>query len=330
MFLRARLLFVLLTALAVSSTSQVLTNQSNRRPGSTGTVMGSVRTVDDKAVADARVELRDGMTGTVITSGYTNVSGGFEFQSVPSGSYEIVASSGMEEVRDRLNVQNDTANVNLRMPRMGAATGDGKDTVSVQQLKVPEKARNENKKAQEAMQKKDVDSAWKHVNKALTIAPGFAAGLTTRALLELDARKVDEAIADLETAVKNDAGYGLSFLVLGAAYNQMQHFDDAIRTLDHGVALMPNNWQGYFELGKAYLGKNDLSNAQKQLDRCAQRAPAEYAPLHLVRANLALSLKDYPAAMSELEAFLTREPNSPSADSARKALGEVKAFLAKK
>jgi hypothetical protein len=34
--------------------------------------------------------------------------------------------------------------------------------------------------------------------------------------------------------------------------------------------------------------------------------------------------------MSELEAFLTREPNSPSADSARKALGEVKAFLAKK
>lgn len=330
MFLRARLLFVLLTALAVSSTSQVLTNQSNRRPGSTGTVMGSVRTVDDKAVADARVELRDGMTGTVITSGYTNVSGGFEFQSVPSGSYEIVASSGMEEVRDRLNVQNDTANVNLRMPRMGAATGDGKDTVSVQQLKVPEKARNENKKAQEAMQKKDVDSAWKHVNKALTIAPGFAAGLTTRALLELDARKVDEAIADLETAVKNDAGYGLSFLVLGAAYNQMQHFDDAIRTLDHGVALMPNNWQGYFELGKAYLGKNDLPNAQKQLDRCAQRAPAEYAPLHLVRANLALSLKDYPAAMSELEAFLTREPNSPSADSARKALGEVKAFLAKK
>jgi tetratricopeptide (TPR) repeat protein len=197
-------------------------------------------------------------------------------------------------------------------------------------LKVPEKARDENKKAREAMQKRDVAGAWKHVNKALQITPQFAAALTTRALLELDDNKSDSAIADLEQAVKLDAGYGLSFLVLGAAYNQRLHFDDAIRALDHGVALMPNYWQAYFELGKSYLGKNDLPHAKEQLDRCSQQAPPDYAPLHLVRANLDLAMKDYPAAMTELEAYLDRDPNSPSADQARKALGQVKAFLAKK
>jgi predicted Zn-dependent protease len=331
MFLRAPLLFLVIGCLALPAASQVLSPQSTRRAGALGTVTGSVRTADGKPIADARVELRDGMTGSVAASGYTNYGGTFEFQNIAGGNYEVVVSSGVDEARDRVSVQGDVANVNLRLAQLASDNTSGKDgTISVAQLKVPEKARDENKKAREAMQKRDVAGAWKHVNKALQITPQFAAALTTRALLELDDNKSDSAIADLEQAVKLDAGYGLSFLVLGAAYNQRLHFDDAIRALDHGVALMPNYWQAYFELGKSYLGKNDLPHAKEQLDRCSQQAPPDYAPLHLVRANLDLAMKDYPAAMTELEAYLDRDPNSPSADQARKALGQVKAFLAKK
>jgi Putative Zn-dependent protease, contains TPR repeats len=259
MFLRAPLLFLVIGSLALPAASQMLSPQSTRRAGALGTVTGSVRTADGKPIADARVELRDGMTGSVAASGYTNYGGTFEFQNIAGGNYEVVVSSGLDEARDRVSVQNDVANVNLRLGQLASDNTSRKDgTISVAQLKVPEKARDENKKAREAMQKHDVAGAWKHVNKALQITPQFAAALTTRALLELDDNKSDSAIADLEQAVKLDAGYGLSFLVLGAAYNQRLHFDDAIRALDHGVALMPNYWQGYFELGKSYLGKNDL------------------------------------------------------------------------
>ena len=332
MFLRAPLLLLLIGSLALPAASQIIAPQSTRRAGAAGTVTGSVRTTDDKPVSDARVELRDGTNGSVAASGYTNFAGGFEFPNIPTGSYEVVVSSGLDEAREHVSVQNDLATVSLHLARVTSAdrTAGNNSTVSVAQLKVPEKAREENKKAQEAMQKKDVAAAWKHVTKALEITPKFAGALTTRALLELDGDKLDAAVADLENAVKLDAGYGLSFLVLGAAYNQMQHFDDAIRALDHGVALMPNYWQGYFELAKAYLGKNDLQHAREQLDRCSQQAPAEYAPLHLVKANLDLAIHDYPAAMTELEAYLDREPNSANSERARKALVEVKAFLAKK
>ena len=332
MFLRAPLLFLLIGSLALPAASQAIGPQSTRRTSLTASLSGTVRTADDKPVPDARVELREATTGSVAASGYTNFGGGFEFSNVVAGSYEIVASSGLDEARERVSVQTDLSTVNLRLMRVASADGSAgnNSTVSVAQLKVPEKAREENKKAQEAMQKRDVANAWKHVNKALQITPQFTGGLTTRALLELDESKVDAAIADLENAVKLDAGYGLSFLVLGAAYNQQRHFDDAIRALDHGVALMPNYWQGYYELAKAYLGKSDLAHAREQLDRCSQQAPASYAPLHLVKANLDLATHDYPAAMAELEAYLDREPNSPNSNEARKALGQVKAFLAKK
>lgn len=332
MFLRVPLLFVLIGSLALPAASQIIRPQSGRRVDAAGTVSGTVRTTDDKPVADARVELRDATTGAAAASGYTNQAGGFEFPNVASGNYEVVVSSGLDEARDHVAVSSDVATVNLHLTRLTSddRSAGNNSTVSVAQLKVPEKARDENKKAQEAMRKRDVAAAWKHVSKALEITPQFAGGLTTRALLELDQDKPDAAIADLENAVKLDAGYGLSFLVLGAAYNQLRHFDDAIRALDHGVALMTNYWQGYFELAKSYLGKNDLSHAREQLDRCSQQAPADYAPLHLVKANLDLAIHDYPAAMTELEAYLDREPNSPNSEGARKALGEVKAFLAKK
>ena len=328
MFSRVPLLFVLIGCLALPSVSQTLGPQGNRR-GASGTLSGSVRTIDGKPVADARVEVHDA-TGAAVTSGYTSYNGSFEFQNIATGTYEVVATSGMDEARESVMVQSDMASVSLRMPRVASAGAGGGDTVSVAQLKVPQKAQDENKKARESLQKHDLASAWKHVNKALEITPAFAAALTTRGLLELDEGKNDAAIADLEKAVESDAGYGLSFLVLGASYNHLSRFDDAIRALDHGVALMPNNWQGYFELAKAYLGKNNLPAAQKQLDSCSQRAPSDYAPLHLVKANLDLALKNYAEAMSELEAYLDREPNSPQSESARKTLGQVKAFLAKK
>jgi tetratricopeptide (TPR) repeat protein len=82
-------------------------------------------------------------------------------------------------------------------------------------------------------------------------------------------------------------------------------------------------------LGKAYLGKSDLARAHEQLDHCQRYAPPSYAPLHLVRANLELALKNYPAAMAELEAYLDREPTGENSERVRKTLGEVKTFLSK-
>src|SRR5262250_2372279 len=69
-----------------------------------GSVTGTIRTAKGSPAADARVEIHNAKTGELFTSGYTNAQGAFEFANVPNGVYELVASSGLSEVRETVNV----------------------------------------------------------------------------------------------------------------------------------------------------------------------------------------------------------------------------------
>ncbi len=323
--LAVSLLILLVSSCAAAQRGTATTSQN-------GVLTGSVHTFDDSAVGDARVELRQMNTGSVVASTYSSMDGSFEFRNLADGSYEVVVTSGLSQTAEMAQVHDGTSSVTLRLPAVARGQADAGDhnTVSVQQMKVPGKARDELKKAQKAAQKADTAEANKHVQRALELYPKFAEALTLRALLHLDAEHSHDAVADLESAIEADNNYALAYLVLGTAYNIESRFDDAIRVLDRGVSLSPNSWQGYFELAKAYVAKQDLPAATRQINKAGELAPKEYGPVHLIRANIYLKLKNYPEAMSELEAYLERDPNSPNAVTARQTLEQVKAFVATK
>jgi tetratricopeptide (TPR) repeat protein len=108
-----------------------------------------------------------------------------------------------------------------------------------------------------------------------------------------------------------------------------KRFDDALRSSDRGVALLPTAWQGYFEMAKSYLGKADYAHAMQQIDRAIPLAPADFAPVHLVKAHALLALKSYAAAMGELQAFLDHAPkNDPNTAQAMAMMDQAKAFIA--
>jgi predicted Zn-dependent protease len=330
MFLRASVSLLLFLNFSIACAAQ---SSSHRSAFVTnGSISGAVRTVDDHAVPNARVELRSVINGPIVQAGYTSFNGSFEFQSVPGGSYEVMVTDGFSQTIERVQLQSDVATLTLRVPARGgaASTAGDRNTVSVAQMKVSGKARDLMRKAQKAMAKHDFAESLAQVQKALEICPDFAEALTLRALLKLDANKVADALPDLEYAVQVDRGYATAFLVLGAAYNMVARFDDAIRIVDRGVSLSPNSWQGYFELGKAYIGKLNYDAALGQLNKAADLAPKEYAPLHLARANVYLAMKNYPAGIVEIEKFLQTDPQGPDSARARQALEKVRAFVAQK
>jgi len=319
---RTSLLVVLLLA-SIVSFSQI-------RNDLTGSVTGTIRTAKGTPVADARIELHNAKTGQLFTSGYTNAQGAFEFANVPNGVYELVAASGLSEVRETLNVPSPPGlNLIIADASQGADAVPGDKTVSVAQFKVPGKARDLLKKAQAAANKNKPEDVNKYLTRALEIYPQFAEALTFRGILKLDANQVPAAIEDLEKAVHYDAGAPMSYLVLGAAYNLAERFDDALRMSDHGVALMPSAWQGYFEMAKSYVGKADYPRAIQQIDKAISFAPKDFAPVHLVKAHALLALKNYSEAMGELQAFLERAPkNDPNTAQAMAMLDQAKAFTA--
>lgn len=294
-----------------------------------GAITGTVHDMQNNPLKDVRVELTDG-SGVVLNSAYTNSSGNFEFSRVASGSYTVVATAGLQQTSERVEASGWSNTVFIRMP-VSNKPEDGVDgnAVSVAQYKVSGKARDEYRKAHEAMQKEKLEEAGKHLAKALEISPNFADALTLRAILELNHQQSEAAMADLDKAVKTDPNYAMAYMVMGSALNMQSKFDDAIRALERGESLAPNYWQAHFEMGKAFIGKADYPAALKQLERAQSMAPAEYPLIYLLQAHALLAMKQYPEAMNALQSYLQKDPKGPNSAEAQKMLEKAQAFVAK-
>lgn len=288
----------------------------------------NVRNFQNQPVQDARVELRDN-NGQTFSSGYTNSLGTVEFRRVPSSGFEVVAISGTNEVRERADGTAVAGSLLLRFNPPAGSEIKGSQSVSVAQYKVPGKARDQYEKARKRMVEGKVDEAMQYANKALDIYPKYSEALTLRCVLELDKQQREEAVKDCEQAVEYDSGYAVGYFALGAAYNQTAKYDDAIRVLDRGTALSPMDWQGYFELSKAQIGKGNYQAALRSVEKAKLYIKAEYPPLYLVKGHILLALKNYGEAMADLQMYLDKAPkdDARSAD-VRATLDKVKAFAA--
>ena len=290
-------------------------------------IIGSVRGMDNRPLGNVRVELRDS-SGTMVNTAYSSTGGDFEFRQLPEGSYRVVAVNGIDQVEERVEVNSFNTPVNLHLPTRAIPKDDGRNTISVQQYKVPERARQELRKAREASVKGKVDEAQSHVAKALEIHPDYADALTMRAILKLANHNADGAVQDLERAIQCDGSYAMAYLVLGSAFNAEAKFDDAIRALQRGETLSPDSWQAYFEMGKAYLGKTEYPAALHELDRAQTLAPPDYPLIRLIRAHVLMQLDRYNDAVADLQTYLDKNPEGPDAELAQKMLEQAKASLA--
>jgi len=293
---------------------------------------GAIRGMDDAVIKDARVEVCDLSTGAVIVVAYTGPQGQFQVNRLPVGSYEVVATSGLSEARERVRVTEGDTMITLRMPNPATARASelgGRHSVSVAQMQVPEKALKEFKKAQSAWEKQKFEEAAKRLDRALDIYPQFADAYTLRGVMHLSRNNLDDACANLERAIEIDGESGLAYVVLGAAYTSLTRFEDAVRVLERAVSLLPNSWQAQFELGRAQLAKGNFEGALRHASNAQQLGANDYAPVHLIKAHALLGLKHYTDAMAELQVFLSKDPQGPQATKARETLSQVKAFAAR-
>ena len=296
-------------------------------------ISGTVRTISGAPVNNARIEVHDLNTGATVGSAYTNADGRFEVDQLNGGTYDVSAVSGTNEAHERIDARLGDNTVQLRLADESANAAKAGDsasaTVSVNQYKVPDKARKAYRKAEEALAKGQSDDADKYLEQALAIYPNYSDALTLRAIRSLDAKKIDAAIDDLDAAIKADGSNARAQLVLGAAFNAQKKYDEAIRITERALSVAPNAWQAYFELAKSYVGKGDYAAGLRQLNKAVENgAPKNYASLHLFKAHVLLALKDYNSAINELELFLNNAPAGEQATQARAMLDQAKAFTA--
>jgi Flp pilus assembly protein TadD len=298
-----------------------------------GTIMGSVRTLDNKPVANARVVVSSPLERTPMMAEYTSNDGSFVVSGLRSGMYDVRAESGVQEAEQRVQVNGGQAWVTMRMPdasrsaQPGAAGGNS--TVSVQQLHVPEKAASFLQKAQEALGSNKLEEAGKYVSKALETYPEYSQALAFRGVLEMHQQQIDKATEDATHAIQADPSDGMGYLVMGAILNAQDKYKDALVPLQRAETLMPGAWQGYFESGKALLQLQKFQDALQQVNKAmALTDLARHPELHLVKGYAYMGLRVYGAALGELEQYVNQVPASPYSASIRSTLEKIRPLAA--
>lgn len=294
-----------------------------------GSISGSVRNLDDRPVTNAKIEIRDVTTGSAVAYGYTGPSGSFEVNNLAAGTYEVVATAGLTEAREQVRADNSPVQFTLRLPQGGgnATFGPGQQTVSVRQLRIPEKAQAALKKAQNAADKGKLDEARQQIAKALAIEPKYSEAMAFLGVVNLRAGDVNSAADDFQKAIQLDNNNAMAYVAIGSLYNVKSQFDDALRELDRGVALNPHLWQAHYEISKAELGKGDYSAALKEVEKAqGLLGQHEFAPMHFVRALALFGAKSYSGAVDEFRKYLSEDKDSPVAAQVRQKIEIAKSF----
>ncbi len=291
-------------------------------------ISGTVQTTDGHAVANAAIELHNTGRGTPTVNGRTDASGTFALYNIPPGEYEITASSGTSEVRDRVRVEfTRTSSIELRLAKKSdeQLRADNGGTVSVSQYKVPAKARSLYEKAAQAMAHGKLDVAYEKATAALSVFPKFAEALTLKGVLESDKGKSVEAIADLQQAIQYDPKYSLSYVALASELNSAGRFDESLLILGQAERLTTTLWQTYFELARANIGKGQYATALRNINRASELQGTEKSSpeMHLVRGYALVGLRETPRATQEIEKYLALRPQGHTSENARKLLDQL-------
>ena len=296
----------------------------------TGSITGSVRTVANKAVGNARVEITALAQGQPVATAYTGDNGNFAVSALPPGDYELRVQSGVLEASERVQVNDGQTWVTLRMPAPSAQGGDANaPTVSVQQMRVPEKAASFLRKAQEAVNKNRLDEASKEISKALASYPQYAQALAMRGILDLQQGQTQQAVDDANRAIQSDPNYGTGYLVMGAALNAQSKYQEALRPLSRAEVLVPNAWQGYFESSKALLRLGKFKESLRQINKAFTLVdPSQHPELHVVKGYAYMALHIYSPALTEFQAYLNQAPNGPYTGAVRNTAEKIRPLAA--
>ena len=300
-----------------------------RHTGTGGlSLQGHVVTSDGSPAASATVRII-GTTGSYVMT--TNDAGAFQFLDLPQGTYALEVASGPSFAEHTLMLRSDVPDLTIQLAGSPAAQQTASShnaSVSVQQLKVPDKARNAYQDAVQELAKHNSEKASKKLAQALEHFSCYSDALATKSVLDLASGQTNLAADEAQQAIRCDATNPKAYVVMGAALNAQGQHLDAIRTINEGIRFKPDAWQPYYELGKAFIGLHRFTEAISQLKKAQQIAPDAFAYIHVTLGSALLGLQNYAAARNEFLLFLKKaSPQDPDALQVKKVVGEIDAKI---
>ena len=208
------------------------------------------------ALPPVRVQLESRVGGPVHTV-FSDDSGHFSFYGVPQADYVIVIDiPGYHTVNQPVEVGEASVvglEVMLKLVdsrgTSGESSSNGSATVSVRQLRIPEKARKEFRKRIESQARGKTDEAIKHWEKSIQIYPQFAESYMELSKVYANRGDFAHATKAANRAVEIDGKDAAPYAYLGFVYLKAKKFAKAMEAFQNSVHFSDSLWFSQFWLG---------------------------------------------------------------------------------
>ena len=259
----------------------------------------------------------------IFRSVLTDHEGHFEVAGLPDGAYEIaVEEPGCEPERVSAKVGGALAKValalHLKSYKPQPSPGNN-FAVSVRELKMPGKARDEYQKGLERLAKNDFTESLRHFAKATEVFSGYYEAFYEMGTVEMRLGEIEKAAKSFQKSIDlSDGRFALPVLGMGYTSYLQGKLTEAEAILRRGLELDGNSPDGYFYLGMTLFQMNRPEEAEKNAHEALLRWPS-YAPGYILLANVYGRRHEVLEQLQAFEAYLKLSPNGPYAERVREA-----------
>ncbi len=188
--------------------------------------------------------------------------------------------------------------------QMGPILTEQLPVMSITEPETQSKATRMYQRAIREMHQGKAASAEKDADRAVKLDPKFADAEALAATGALMQRQFSRARDEAGKAVRIDPNDEKAWVILATADNYLGKYADAAYALNHLEHQNQATWQAAYQLARAEAGQEHAAEALEWANRAALTAPADFAPLHLLRASALLAANQNLQAADELEIYL--------------------------
>ncbi len=330
-----RFLFVPLLFTFVS----VAVGQHQRQSETPCDVTVRVRNSQDRALdTPLQVELLSPQ-GTPMMAVHVMGENTAQFQVMPGTTFRLrVSGPGIETTTsDAIYIEqwehsrSETVNVNTietaqqNKPNNGAGSSP---TVSLTEMNVPSKARDELQKGSEAFAKGDLKKAQEHFEKATTIYPQFARAYTNLGVIAIKEGDRAKAREMFSKSISVDERFLPGYVDLARMDFQDKDYQQAEKLLQKIMSVNPSVPDAVALLASAEYMNKEYDKALADALRVQQLPKHEqFTDVYLIAAQVYEMQKRPHDALAQYQRFLKESPNSPRAPMVQKQVAQLQAGL---
>ncbi len=195
--------------------------------------------------------------------------------------------------------------------------------ISVSDLSIPQAARLELARSEEAELHANPEQALRHLERALAIFPNFASALNNMGVHYYRIHDFAKSVQYLRKATEADPDSYAAWSNLGSSILSTGKFKEALEANQRANALRPDDARTNSQLALNHYYLHDYARAMDYFEKTLALDPQSATYPQLFLAQIAIIRKQQEEAERYIRDFLRLHPNSPQAARLKEVLDQV-------